>query len=128
MPTEYPQVGETVPEPEGAAGEHSFDELSREFASGNLSRGRALKLLGAALLGFGFLGGLFPGVAEAARLRRRRRPRRRPRHRRRRVVVVRPPAAVVPVCLGGQLGCAVSLCVCPVGTRCIGSGSGGFCK
>lgn len=126
MSTEYPQVGETVPEPEGVAGKHSFDELSREFASGNLSRGRALKLVGAALLGFGFLGGLFPGVAEA-RLRRRRRPRRRPRRRRRRVVV-RPPAAVVPVCLGGQLGCAVSLCVCPVGTRCIGSGTNGFCK
>jgi hypothetical protein len=31
--------------------ESSFDELTRGLASGTLSRGRALKLMGAALLG-----------------------------------------------------------------------------
>jgi hypothetical protein len=46
------------------AREHSLDELARGLASGNLSRGKALKLLGAALVG-GTLASL-PGVAWAA--------------------------------------------------------------
>jgi hypothetical protein len=43
--------------------ESSFDELSRGLASGNLSRGKALKLMGAALVG-GTLASL--GIGEAA--------------------------------------------------------------
>ncbi len=31
--------------------EHSFDELASELARGTLSRGKALRLMGAALLG-----------------------------------------------------------------------------
>ena len=45
------------------ARERSFDELATEMASGSISRGRALKLLGAALVG-GALASL--GVGEAA--------------------------------------------------------------
>jgi hypothetical protein len=44
------------------AGEHSFDELTRGMASGSISRGKALKLMGAALLG-GTLASL--GIREA---------------------------------------------------------------
>ena len=44
--------------------EHSFDELAKGMASGTISRGQALKLVGATILG-GTLVGLFPGVAEA---------------------------------------------------------------
>src|SRR4051794_16549667 len=39
------------------AREHSFDDLARELASGSLSRRKALKLMGAALIG-GTLGSL----------------------------------------------------------------------
>ena len=42
---------------------HSFDELTRGLASGSISRGRALRLMGAALVG-GTLGSL--GIGEAA--------------------------------------------------------------
>jgi hypothetical protein len=35
----------------GEPREHSFDELTRGMASGSISRGRALRLMGAALLG-----------------------------------------------------------------------------
>jgi hypothetical protein len=45
------------------AREHSFDELTRGLASGSISRGRALRLMGAALVG-GALGSL-GGVAAA---------------------------------------------------------------
>jgi hypothetical protein len=45
------------------ARERSFDELARGLASGTLSRGRALKLMGAALVG-GTLASL--GIGEAA--------------------------------------------------------------
>lgn len=48
--------------------EHSFDSLSKEIADGAISRGRALKLVGAAILG-GAFAGLFPGLAEARRRR-----------------------------------------------------------
>jgi hypothetical protein len=46
----------------GEAREHSFDELTRGMASGSISRGRALKLMGAALVG-GTLASL--GIGEA---------------------------------------------------------------
>ncbi len=42
--------------------EFSFDELAKGLASGKISRGRALKLVGAAVLGGGVLT-LLPGVA-----------------------------------------------------------------
>jgi hypothetical protein len=45
------------------AREHSFDELTRGMASGSISRGKALRLMGAALVG-GTLGSL--GMREAA--------------------------------------------------------------
>jgi hypothetical protein len=44
--------------------DHSFDELTRGLASGTLSRGKALKLMGAALVG-GTLASI-PGIAGAA--------------------------------------------------------------
>jgi hypothetical protein len=47
------------------AREHSFDELTRGMASGSISRGKALKLMGAALVG-GTLASI-PGTAWAAR-------------------------------------------------------------
>src|SRR3712207_305689 len=46
------------------AAERSFDELASGLASGTLSRGRALKLMGAALVG-GALAAI-PGVVRAA--------------------------------------------------------------
>jgi hypothetical protein len=52
--------------------EHSFDSLSKEIADSAISRGRALKLVGAAILG-GAFAGLFPGLAEARRRRQGRR-------------------------------------------------------
>jgi hypothetical protein len=42
---------------------HSFDELARELASGSITRGKALRLMGAALVG-GALGSV--GIGEAA--------------------------------------------------------------
>ena len=42
----------------------SFDELAKEMASGTISRGQALKMVGATLLGFGSLG-ILGGVAGA---------------------------------------------------------------
>src|SRR5919112_1376446 len=47
------------------AREHSFDELARGLASGNVTRGKALRLMGAALVG-GALAS-FPGTASAAK-------------------------------------------------------------
>jgi hypothetical protein len=44
------------------AREHSFDELARGLASGSISRGRAIRLMGAAVVG-GALGSL--GIGEA---------------------------------------------------------------
>jgi hypothetical protein len=45
------------------ARDHSFDELTRGLASGTLSRGKALRLMGAALVG-GALASI-PGIASA---------------------------------------------------------------
>ena len=71
-------------QPEGVAGqentstgEHSFDELTKGLAEGTISRGRALKLIGASLLGGVGALSLFGGTAEA-------RHRRHHHHRRRR--------------------------------------------
>ena len=40
-----------LPDQEDIAEEHSFDELAKGLASGTLSRSRALKLFGGAVLG-----------------------------------------------------------------------------
>jgi hypothetical protein len=45
-----------------------FDELTKELASGAISRRRALKLAGAAILGSTGLLALFPGMARASEL------------------------------------------------------------
>jgi hypothetical protein len=50
---------------ESPTAELSFDELAKGVASGTLSRGKALRLLGAALVG-GAMASI-PGVAWAAR-------------------------------------------------------------
>ena len=67
MPTED-RPGHGDPE-EYLAEEYSFDEVARGLATGTLSRTRALKLVGAALLGgaLGIFG--FAGSAEARRRR-----------------------------------------------------------
>jgi hypothetical protein len=83
-----------------AAEADSFDKLTKELASEALSRGKALKLLGAAALGF-VAASLFPGVAQA---RRRRGSRHRGRGRGR-------------IC-GNNQGCNGGFCVCPGNTRC----------
>jgi hypothetical protein len=44
---------------------HAFDELTKGLASGTISRGRAMKLAGAAILGSTGLLALFPGKAQA---------------------------------------------------------------
>lgn len=67
-----PAEGRGNPDRAGVAEEHSFDELAKELARRTVSRRRALKLVGAALLGgvFSFLA--LPGVAVAKKRRRRR--------------------------------------------------------
>jgi hypothetical protein len=57
--------GEVGPSWEQLTEEHSFDELARGLASGAISRRRALKLVGTAILGTALVP-LSPGVAEAA--------------------------------------------------------------
>src|SRR5947209_16105989 len=52
---------------EDATEEHSFDELARGLASGAISRRKALKLGGVALLGGFGLFSVFPDAAEARR-------------------------------------------------------------
>lgn len=63
MATEYYQ-GDKVPAREDNAEGYSFDELAKGLASGRVSRGRMLRLVGGALLG-GLLAAM-PGVAAAA--------------------------------------------------------------
>ncbi len=70
MANEHHQGGEQ-PRQEAMPEEYSFDELARGLASGTLSRGRALKLVGAALLGSAL--GIFGLAAPAEAQRRRRR-------------------------------------------------------
>jgi hypothetical protein len=57
--------GEVGPSREELREEHSFDELARGLASGAISRRRALKLVGTAILGAALVPFL-PNVAEAA--------------------------------------------------------------
>ena len=57
------------PDFEGLPDEHSFDKMARGLASGNLSRGQALKLVAATIFGGTF--GVF-GLEKPAEARRRR--------------------------------------------------------
>jgi hypothetical protein len=60
---------EVSPEEEVTIEEHSFDELARGVADGNLSRGKALKAVGVAFLGgLASLFALPPREAEAGKL------------------------------------------------------------
>jgi hypothetical protein len=86
----------------------SFDELSKELASGAVSRGKALKLLGAAILGFG-AASLFPGVAQARRRRGRRHHGRGGGNRR-------------GICRNNQTGCNFGRCMCQGNSFCIATG------
>ena len=56
-------MGKGEPMPPQEARDHSFDDLARGLASGSISRGKALRLMGAALVG-GTLASL--GIGEAA--------------------------------------------------------------
>jgi hypothetical protein len=63
VPDEENQIrGEFTPVDK--AGANSFDELARGLAEGTISRRRALKMVGGAILGAGTLA-LFPGVSGA---------------------------------------------------------------
>jgi len=53
--------------------EHSFDDLAMGLASGAITRRRALKLMGASVVGASGLSTLFADPAEARRRRRRKR-------------------------------------------------------
>lgn len=69
-----PREEEPLWEEELTGGGYSLDELAKGMASGTISRGRALKLVGTAFLGGALSFLSFTDVAEA-RLRRRRRRR-----------------------------------------------------
>jgi hypothetical protein len=58
-----------VPDKEDVPKEHSIDQLALGLADGTLTRGRALKALGAALLLSGPLTALWPATASARRKR-----------------------------------------------------------
>jgi hypothetical protein len=83
------------------ARERSFDELARGLASGSISRGKALKLMGAALVG-GTLGSLgMGGIAAADDCKRRGKACKKDRQ-----------------CCSGN--CSGGTCACPVGTTLCG--------
>src|SRR4051812_750343 len=93
--------------------EHSFDQLSRELADSTISRRRALKLVGAAILS-GFLGSLFPTIAQA---------RRRRKHRRRRKPPVVPNPFAPDLCTN-----PIDAMNCAFTTSCLGCQQGQICK
>ena len=94
--------------------EHSFDELAMAMADGTLSRSRALKLVGAAVLG-GALS-FFALPADEAEARRRRRRKRRRRRRR----CLTSGANCEAVCPGGVLRTCARCCTgrCNAVDRC----------
>ncbi len=71
--------GEELRPPQWELEESSFEELSAELTDGTITRARALKLAGAALLSASGLMMLFQSPAEAGRRRKKRRRRRRRR-------------------------------------------------
>ena len=82
---------------------HPFDDLARSLTEGNLSRRRALRLFGAALVGMVMAS--IPGVAWAAPCPHPRRCKSR--------------------CCPEMFICAEGLCVCPTGQRFCGGGAEG---
>ncbi len=106
MATEAPTEG--LPR-EPLSEEHSFDELATGLAEGTLTRARALKLVGAALLG-GVLSGALPGVAEAKKGRKKKR-----RRRRSPLLLSPPPASPPPVVSPPPPGENCSPSNCPEG-------------
>jgi len=117
MPAE--ERSEPMPLQKDAPKKRSFDELARGLAEGTITRGRALKLAGAAVLGFSSLG-LLGGVAEA-----------RHRHHHRHgggggggSVGGTCPVGVAVLCCGGSgppiPSCGTpGTCLCPSGTTCM---------
>jgi hypothetical protein len=98
---------------EDATEEHSFDELARGLASGAISRRKALKLGGVALLGGFGLFSVFPDAAEARRRRGRRRGRGLGQRSSR-------------TCGINESGCNFGSCVCPRNTFCITNNNNNF--
>lgn len=88
--------------------EHSFDDLARGLASSSVSRGKALKLAGAALLGSAAVPFL-AGTAEAKKKKKKKKGKCRPR---------------THLCINPHDG---SHHCCPKGTECCTAGSGVAC-
>jgi hypothetical protein len=80
--------------------ERFFDDLAKGLDDGTVSRVRALKLLGAAILGGALSSFLFPGIAEAHHRHHHKNP---------------PP----PICGSSEAGCKIGACTCPSGTTCV---------
>ncbi len=101
-----------VPNQEHPTEEYSsVDELAKGMAIGGVSRGKALKLMGAAILGAFGLTALFADPAEARRRRRRRRRVSGSACRSGDAAVICPAGYLC--CAGeGKVGC------CPPGSRC----------
>ncbi len=76
--------GEELRPPQWELEESSFEELSAELTDGTITRARAIKLAGAALLSASGLMMLFQSPAEAGRRRKRRKRRQRRQRRQRR--------------------------------------------
>lgn len=122
--------GEVKAPEEEPVQEHSFDELAKGIASGAISRGRMLKMAGAAILG-GALTAFFPGIAQAEKRHKRRKRKkihcppgfqRAPIGRRGRCIAIEPVLVPVPVGCTTNANCtAPSVCVngvCTVTTPC----------
>jgi hypothetical protein len=93
--------------------EHSFDELAMELADGALTRARALKLMGVALVGgLGALTSISVVADPADAKRKRKKKKKHP------VAGLAPSSPVLPACTTGKTGCPTT-CTCPSGTQCL---------
>lgn len=110
--------------------EHSFDGLAKEMADGAISRQRALKIFGAAVLGSA-LTIFMPETAEA----RRRNKRFGFSRRKRRRICGRTSFNFNfnnfnnfnnQNCCGNGIPCTRNTCRCPFGTHCVTTGNGVF--
>lgn len=108
--------------------EHSFDGLAKEMADGAISRQRALKIFGAAILG----SALTIFVPETAEARRRHKPfglPRRNRRGKRRRICGRTSFNFNfnnQNCCGNGIPCTKNTCRCPFGRRCVTTRNGIF--